>query len=244
MSERPNESSPHFVTCPCQVCSGKIEFDASDFGQGETRTVECPFCKMETVIFISELQVSKNAIRAKIEPPPPLPPLVIWFGSESSVLNIKTVSGVEIEIKSVRLFNARDLQMLANKKSVAAQKMGGVSTGLIPFGSLSSVLIASGAIAAVDAVLSSGSAQSGQKLFQEAMNQEKKLRTLGEFFPVGMIDEIENPAPQLWNVPMQAMYSSGYVHNGDDFIVVKDTSGKIHKIRWSSVELYDCQANK
>jgi len=32
MSERPNE--PQFVTCPCQVCSGKIQFAASDFGQG------------------------------------------------------------------------------------------------------------------------------------------------------------------------------------------------------------------
>ena len=41
-----------FVTCPCQVCNGNIEFDPSDFGDGETRTVECPLCKMETVLFV------------------------------------------------------------------------------------------------------------------------------------------------------------------------------------------------
>jgi hypothetical protein len=63
VSERPNE--PQFVTCPCQVCSGKIEFDASDFGQGETRTVECPHCKMETILFVPPTETIK---------PPVLPP--------------------------------------------------------------------------------------------------------------------------------------------------------------------------
>jgi len=59
-----------------------------------------------------------------------------------------------------------------------------------------------------------------------------------------MIDEIENPAPQLWNVPPQFRYSSGFVHNGDDFVVLRDSDGSIHRIRWSTVEHYDYQANK
>ena len=54
-----------FVTCPCQVYNGNIEFDPSDFESGETRTVECPHCKMETILFVPPAEVSK---------PPVLPP--------------------------------------------------------------------------------------------------------------------------------------------------------------------------
>ena len=52
MSERPNESSLYFVTCPCQHCSGNIEFDASGFGKDETRMAQCPHCQEETIISI------------------------------------------------------------------------------------------------------------------------------------------------------------------------------------------------
>jgi hypothetical protein len=41
-----------YVTCPCQHCSGHIEFDSYGFQKGETRTVECPFCKLETMVFL------------------------------------------------------------------------------------------------------------------------------------------------------------------------------------------------
>jgi len=37
-----------YVVCPCNVCNGHIEFPESGAG----RTVTCPFCKMETVLFI------------------------------------------------------------------------------------------------------------------------------------------------------------------------------------------------
>jgi len=60
MSNPPNDS-PRFVTCPCQVCSGNIEFDASGFGQGETRTVDCPHCKMETIIFVPTSPIPPTA---------------------------------------------------------------------------------------------------------------------------------------------------------------------------------------
>jgi hypothetical protein len=134
--------------------------------------------------------------------------------------------------------------MLVNKKAAAAQKMGGVSTGLIPIGSLSSVMIASGVIGAVDSVLSSQSAILGQKMFQEVLKQEKQLRKLAEFLPIGVIDEIENPALHLWNVPPQPRFPNGYVHNGDDFVAVKDADRIIHHIRWSLVEYYNYLAEK
>ena len=37
-----------YVVCPCNLCNGHIEFPESGAGQ----TVTCPFCKMETMLFI------------------------------------------------------------------------------------------------------------------------------------------------------------------------------------------------
>jgi holliday junction DNA helicase RuvB len=56
MSDQPASTS-NFVTCHCEHCGGGIEFDASDFAQDETRAVECPHCKTETVIFVPEQKV-------------------------------------------------------------------------------------------------------------------------------------------------------------------------------------------
>lgn len=63
----PNE--PQFVTCPCKVCNGHIEFDPSDFGNGETRTVECPHCKMETILFVPDKKAPKNEAKTKVAEP-------------------------------------------------------------------------------------------------------------------------------------------------------------------------------
>ena len=62
MSEQIN--SQNYVTCRCQYCDKGIEFDASDFGAGETRTAECPHCRMETIIFVPP---------SKTPPPAPSP---------------------------------------------------------------------------------------------------------------------------------------------------------------------------
>jgi hypothetical protein len=50
------------VKCPCQHCSGKIEFDAGDFKQGETRLAECPHCHLETNLFIPNFQTTESSI--------------------------------------------------------------------------------------------------------------------------------------------------------------------------------------
>ena len=38
--------------CKCQLCNKTIEFDGTGFEKGETRTVECPHCHCETLIFV------------------------------------------------------------------------------------------------------------------------------------------------------------------------------------------------
>ena len=56
--EQPDaQTTPNYVTCPCQHCSGKIEFDASTFDKGETCTVPCSHCGLETIIFVPEQKV-------------------------------------------------------------------------------------------------------------------------------------------------------------------------------------------
>jgi hypothetical protein len=40
------------VKAICQLCSGHIEFDAGDIAEGETRTIECPHCHMETLVLV------------------------------------------------------------------------------------------------------------------------------------------------------------------------------------------------
>jgi len=44
----------NYVTCPCQHCSGKIEFHASQLDPAETRTVPCPHCGSQTSISVPE----------------------------------------------------------------------------------------------------------------------------------------------------------------------------------------------
>jgi Holliday junction DNA helicase RuvB len=52
MNQSENQPSANYVTCRCQHCDKGIEFDASDFETGETRSVECPHCNLETAIFV------------------------------------------------------------------------------------------------------------------------------------------------------------------------------------------------
>lgn len=50
----------NYVACPCQHCSGKIEFDASQLDPTENIAVPCPHCGLETKIFVPEQNVSPN----------------------------------------------------------------------------------------------------------------------------------------------------------------------------------------
>ena len=52
--------SSRYVTCRCQHCDKGIEFDASEFNKGENRTVECPHCHLETIIFVPPTPVASS----------------------------------------------------------------------------------------------------------------------------------------------------------------------------------------
>jgi TPR repeat protein len=55
MNQQDAQTVPNYVTCPCQYCSGKIEFDANQL-DAENPTVLCPHCGLETIIFIPQSQ--------------------------------------------------------------------------------------------------------------------------------------------------------------------------------------------
>jgi hypothetical protein len=67
-------NAPKWVTCPCNHCSGSIEFDASDFEKYEGRSAECPHCRMETVVFVPPTVKPSLPPLPPIQPLPPLPP--------------------------------------------------------------------------------------------------------------------------------------------------------------------------
>ena len=50
----PSDDKTNYMTCSCQHCSGHIKFDPSQLHKGETRTVECPHCHLETILFIPQ----------------------------------------------------------------------------------------------------------------------------------------------------------------------------------------------
>src|ERR1035438_10904057 len=57
MNQPDAQTAPNFVTCPCQFCSGKIEFDANQLDPAENTTMPCPHCELETIIFVPEQKV-------------------------------------------------------------------------------------------------------------------------------------------------------------------------------------------
>jgi hypothetical protein len=57
MNQPDAQTAPNYVTCPCQYCSGKIEFNANQLDPEGNTTVPCPHCGLETIIFVPEQKV-------------------------------------------------------------------------------------------------------------------------------------------------------------------------------------------
>ena len=73
MAERPKPITTRFATCHCEHCGGGIEFNASDFAEGETRVAECPHCHKETSIFVEREKpvATSNSLTPEPESPTP-----------------------------------------------------------------------------------------------------------------------------------------------------------------------------
>jgi hypothetical protein len=73
----------NYVTCKCQNCDGGIEFDASNFAQGETCTIDCPHCHLETIIFAppsraASLSPTNRTVSSSPNTASPFTAIVLW----------------------------------------------------------------------------------------------------------------------------------------------------------------------
>lgn len=174
---------------------------------------------------------------------------------ENALLEVRLFSGAELKIKAVQLYDEIALAQLNSKKAEAMKMFKGVSTGLGSWGSIEWVLAASAVIGAAEAALSAGASSAADRLLEEAIQAERKLRKEGVFFPVGKIQHIENPMPGFWRVPSKKDIQievkaflgpktetrnvpSAFVHIGDEFISVVIDDDSVCSIRWSAVERY------
>ncbi len=64
MNASADPPAPNYVTCPCQHCNGHIEFDSVALARGETVAVECPHCKLETLLFAPTTKPMAEVIKA------------------------------------------------------------------------------------------------------------------------------------------------------------------------------------
>jgi Zn finger protein HypA/HybF involved in hydrogenase expression len=66
--DSPNQK---WTRCTCNHCSGHLEFDAAHAGE----TIQCPHCKLDTVLFVSP-GAEKPSSPPTAAPPMPVPSLV------------------------------------------------------------------------------------------------------------------------------------------------------------------------
>ena len=167
--------------------------------------------------------------------------------NDNSLVGIRLSSGVELKVKAVRLYDRNVLSEIESKKAEAAHNNEGVSTGFGAWGSIGWVLATTAVIGAVEGALSAHTATKGMDLLSDAIRMELDLRNNGVFLPVAAIDNIEHPYPETWLVLGESTYffggkskkySSSFIHNGDEFIVVQTEDGSVCSVRWSSVEHY------
>jgi holliday junction DNA helicase RuvB len=70
-----SDTASEFVTCLCNTCSGKIEFERALFDPEAPASVVCPHCGLETQLCIPSLPVSIPA--AETPPQIPTPPVIL-----------------------------------------------------------------------------------------------------------------------------------------------------------------------
>ena len=112
---------------------------------------------------------------------------------DGSRLQIRLVSGAELKIKAIRLYDEIVLAEIVAKRSKALKDLQGVSTGLGAIGSVGWVLTASLAIGAIEGALSASAASTAKNLLAEAASLERKLRSESILSLIGIIDNIETP---------------------------------------------------
>jgi len=140
-----------------------------------------------------------------------------------------------MRIKEVYLYNQRKLEVLERGKQEAMRLLGGVSSPYSPIGDPMWVVLASTMNRLIEQRESKKSVAEGQTMLAELARLDRVIHEYGWCFPLGQVEQIDRPFPSLWRVPLS---DQAYIHNGSDFVSLKDEAGLSFAIRWGLVESY------
>lgn len=189
-------NSPRYVTCPCQLCSGHIEFEPSHAGE----TVACPHCKMDTMLFIP---TSSNVIVERTKPieskPAPVSPknstvrrsvqpLIAWgcavFFALSSILfafrylsEKKSLQKTEIALAMTEKSEAKLKSSVQAVETVAKDNVSELASELVP--ALSGIYLRNGRSIGMD-LRSDGTAYNCFESGQIISNSKRQWKTDGD----------------------------------------------------------------
>lgn len=209
------------LKCRCDQCDLGIEFESEHLRE----VIRCPKCNSPVILN------SNGASRYYVE--------------------VNMVSGMTVGVRSVMLYERNKLIALGEKRAQVANLSGGASTGLIPFGSLGWAIGAGMAISAIDAVMTNEALKKAYELSAESTFEEAAIRSGGMFCPVERIENICVPLPSYWHsfpfgaIPNNVNQADAqppvipcYIHDGAEFVTVRDLNGKILHLKWGLVESY------
>jgi hypothetical protein len=215
--------------------TGEITGDTSAYteGIGGWQPLHALFPEIAASVVPTALPTTSEGENA----PPPSPPRTdgpARFSGKDSFVEVWLASR-SVKIKEVLLFDEVKLQELMGQKAEAMRLMEGEQSPYIPIGSVTWVILASTVTRALEQNLSEKSAHQGRQLLQHIATQEKALREQKMFFHVSEIQDIEHPIPGLWRV---LVGPRGFIHEGGEFVFVKDVENRTYSIRWTSVDSY------
>ncbi|MCP1914447.1 hypothetical protein J2R96_006927 [Bradyrhizobium elkanii] len=108
-------------------------------------------------------------------------------------------------MRAIELYPAEQLAKIAGLRAQAAQKMGGVSTGLGFIGSPAWAVGAGAVLGVLEAALSESSRKQALPTIKYAEELVMSLRATGQVFGIENIKHIEHPDPSVWAVSTVAI---------------------------------------
>ena len=112
---------------------------------------------------------------------------------------ILLASGQTISMRSVLLYDERLVNQVAELRTQAIQKMGGVSTGVGFIGSPGWVLGASAMMGLLEGAMTRSSQKQGAEMLAEAHAKSQSLVNSGQYCSVSLINNSHLPYPALWS---------------------------------------------
>jgi hypothetical protein len=171
-------------------------------------------------------------------------------------------SGQNLTIKSVTLYDERQVQEMVILISKAFENLGGPALGLGVMGSPEFVVGGAAAIGVVQGLLKSALRERGIAQLTELQEKVAALYEAGHTFPPAEIANIDRPDPMSWfalerrlvpptnQAPSKTFglqpaarnnqdlrYEVRYVDSSEDFITIGSDIGLL-RLRWSSVVAY------